>query len=182
MLGHQEQNDNESLQVSDSLEEAASRRHACSRDDVGITLRRHALGTCASHHWRQPCTSELLDEQQRDALIAHQKLEEQDRLEQNDNTSSPQDMHAPSRRLSRSLRAPTIKHSTTRLDFMQFFGIEPISAPSQSSETSRHIQVCGFGPALIETRYPYDTKHDPRLHRILELLKSWETTSISVQR
>ena len=66
----------------------------------------------------------------------------------------------------------------TRVDFMHFFGIVHISSPSQPEsatkcaeyQKTRHMQV-------LEARCPYDTKHDPRLHEILELLKK-TTTSI----
>ena len=62
---------------------------------------------------------------------------------------------------------------TFQQDLMQFFGIEPVSLPYAcplGGESPHKLQVCG-GPALLETRCPYETIDDPRLHEILELLQ-----------
>jgi len=62
---------------------------------------------------------------------------------------------------------------TVQQHLMQFFGIEPISLPYAcplGGESPHKLQVCG-GPALLETRCPYEFIDDPRLQEILQLLQ-----------
>jgi len=64
---------------------------------------------------------------------------------------------------------------TVQQHLMQFFGIEPISLPYAcplGGESPHKLQVCG-GPALLETRCPYEFIDDPRLQEILQLLQQW---------